>query len=86
MMGIAELLHNMGFSVRGSDISDGNSVKRLRKLKIKIHIGHNSTNIKNNDIVVYSNAIDTNNTELRYARKIGITILTRMEILAELMN
>ncbi len=86
MMGIAELLHNMGFSVRGSDISDGNSVKRLRKLKIKIHIGHNSTNIKNNDIVVYSNAIDTNNTELRYARKIGITILTRMEILAELMR
>tara|TARA_B100000035_G_C21035106_1_gene570493 strand:+ start:4035 stop:5426 length:1392 start_codon:yes stop_codon:yes gene_type:complete len=86
MMGIAELLHNMGFAVRGSDILENNAVSRLRKLKIKIFIGHNPKNIKQNDIVVFSNAIPRNNSELRYARKQGITILSRMEILAELMR
>ena len=57
MMGIAELLHNLGFSVRGSDIQVNNAIKRLRKMKIKIFIGHDSKNIKLKDIVVFSNAI-----------------------------
>ncbi len=86
MMGIAELLHNMGFLVSGSDISLTNDIERLRSLKIKISIGHNSKNINHADIVVYSNAIKANNVELKYARKIGITVLSRMEILAELMR
>ena len=57
MMGIAELLHNMGFRVRGSDICSSNEIDRLRLLKIKISIGHDSKNIHQDDIVVFSNAI-----------------------------
>ena len=86
MMGIAELLHNLGFTVHGSDIADSPSIKRLRKLKINIFIGHDSSKIKPNDIIVYSNAIKSNNVEIKYARKNGMTILTRMEILSELMR
>ena len=61
MMGIAELLHNMGFRVRGSDICSSNEIDRLRLLKIKISIGHDSKNIHQDDIVVFSNAIKKNN-------------------------
>ena len=45
MMGIAELLHNMGFSVRGSDIHQSNATNRLKALNIKIFIGHDSSHI-----------------------------------------
>ncbi len=61
MMGIAELLHNLGFTVRGSDIQENNAIKRLRKMKIKVFIGHDSKNINLKDIVVFSNAIQRNN-------------------------
>ncbi len=86
MMGIAELLHNMGFLVRGSDIRVNTAITRLRERKIKIFIGHNPKNIKVNDIVVYSNAINQNNAELKHSIKSGLTVLARMEILAELMR
>lgn len=86
MMGIAELLYNLGFSVHGSDIKDTLSVKRLRKLKIKVHIGHNPKNINNNDIIIFSNAIKKNNIEMKFARANSMTILSRMEILSELMR
>ncbi len=86
MMGIAELLHNMGFTVRGSDLQQNNATNRLNNLNIKIFIGHDSSHIRPNDIIIYSNAIPKNNVELKYARKKGITVLSRMEILAELMR
>ncbi len=86
MMGIAELLSNLGFLVRGSDINESSSVKRLRKLKIKVFIGHNVKNIHPNDIVIYSNAIRKNNSELKFARANNMTVLSRMEILSELMR
>ena len=86
MMGIAELLHNLGFTVHGSDIDNTSSVKRLRKLKIKVYIGHNPKNIKNDDIIIFSNAIKKNNIEMSFARINNMTILSRMEILSELMR
>ena len=86
MMGIAELLHNMGFSVRGSDIKINTAITRLRERKIKIFIGHDPKNIKTSDIVVHSNAISKNNVELKHSIKSGLTVLARMEILAELMR
>jgi len=86
MMGIAELLSNLGFSVRGSDIKDSTSVKRLRKLKIRVFIGHNVKNINSNDIIIYSNAIKKTNSELKFARANNMTVLSRMEILSELMR
>ena len=86
MMGIAELLHNLGFRVRGSDLQENNAIKRLRKMKIKIIIGHDSKNINLKDIVVFSNAIKKNNIELKYSRQNSLTVLSRMQILAELMR
>ena len=86
MMGIAELLHNLGFTVRGSDIQDNNAIKRLRKMKIKVFIGHDSKNINLKDIVVFSNAIQRNNIELKFSRQNSLTVLSRMQILAELMR
>jgi UDP-N-acetylmuramate--alanine ligase len=86
MMGIAELLHNLGFTVHGSDIDNTSSVKRLRKLKIKVYIGHNPKNIKKDDIIIFSNAIKKNNIEMSFARINNMTILSRMEILSELMR
>ena len=86
MMGIAELLHNLGFAVRGSDIQENNAIKRLRKMKIKIFIGHDSKNINLEDIVVFSNAIKKNNIELKFSRQNSLTVLSRMQILAELMR
>ncbi len=86
MMGIAELLHNLGFSVRGSDISDSSSIKRLRKLKIKVFIGHDIKNINSEDIIIYSNAIKESNIEFKFARINNMTVLSRMEILSELMR
>ena len=86
MMGIAELLHNLGFKVRGSDIQDNNAIKRLRKMKIKVFIGHDSKNINLEDIVVFSNAIKKNNIELKFSRQNSLTVLSRMQILAELMR
>ena len=86
MMGIAELLNNLGFLVRGSDINESAAIKRLRKLKIKVFIGHNPKNINSNDIIIYSNAIMKSNTELNFARLNNMTVLSRMEILSELMR
>ncbi len=86
MMGIAELLHNLGFKVRGSDIQDNNAIKRLRKMKIKVFIGHDSKNIDLKDVVVFSNAIQKNNIELRFSRQNSLTVLSRMQIIAELMR
>ena len=86
MMGIAELLHNLGFIVRGSDVQENNAIKRLRKMKIKIFIGHDSRNINLKDIVVFSNAIQKNNIELKFSRQNCLTVLSRMQILAELMR
>ena len=86
MMGIAELLHNLGFTVRGSDLQENNAIKRLRKMKIKIFIGHDAKNINLKDIVVFSNAIKKNNIELKYSRQNSLTVLSRMQILAELMR
>jgi len=86
MMGIAELLHNLGFTVHGSDIDNTLSVKRLRKLKIKVYIGHNPKNINKDDIIIFSNAIKKNNIEMSFARINNMTILSRMEILSELMR
>ena len=53
MMGIAELLHNLGFKVRGSDIQENNAIKRLRGMKIKVFIGHDSKNIDLREEIIF---------------------------------
>ena len=86
MSGIAEVLHNLGYNVQGSDISKNANVERLEKLGIKVFIGHNAKNIKDVDIVVKSSAIKDNNPEIVEAHSRGIPVIPRAEMLAELMR
>jgi len=86
MSGIAELLHNQGFTVQGSDAADNANVRRLRALGIRVYTGHQATHIGDAQVVVASSAIDTDNIELRAARERGIPVIPRAEMLAELMR
>ena len=86
MSGIAEVLKNLGFDIRGSDISDNQNVKRLKKLGIEIFIGHHKKNLDEVNMIVISSAINANNEELLEARKRRIPIVRRAEMLAELMR
>jgi len=86
MSGIAELLHNQGFSVQGSDAAESPNVRKLRSLGITVYIGHSTENIGNAQVVVTSTAIAKDNPEVAFAREHGIPIIPRAEMLAELMR
>jgi len=86
MSGIAEVLHNLGFIVQGSDLSLTDTTKRLSKLGIKIFRGHKKENIINAELLVTSSAVPRNNIEIKEAKKIKIPIMKRAEMLAELMR
>jgi len=86
MSGIAELLHNQGFIVAGSDAAEGPNVVRLRSLGIQVTIGHAAENIKDAQVVVLSSAIDAGNPEIAAAQQHGIPVIPRAEMLAELMR
>ena len=84
MSGIAEILHSLGFTIQGSDLSRSANVERMEKLGIKTFIGHNAANVENADIVVYSSAISQDNEEILNARKLRIPCLTRAEMLSQI--
>ncbi len=86
MSGIAEVLHELGYQVQGSDMVDSANVKRLRKKGIEIFIGQEAKNVKEAAIVVISSAIKDENPELKAARDARKTIVRRAEMLAELMR
>jgi UDP-N-acetylmuramate--alanine ligase len=86
MSGIAEVLHNLGYQVRGSDISDSGNVKRLRGLGIDVCIGHAAENVQNAQVVVVSSAIDPTNPEVATARASRVPVIRRADMLAELMR
>ncbi len=86
MSGIAEVLHNMGFTVSGSDLSEGNMVKRLKRLGIHVALGHRAENVANAETMVYSSAIKEDNPEMIEAKKRKIPVIPRAEMLAELMR
>ena len=86
MGGIAEVFHNLGYIISGSDIADNSMVKHLRDLGINIHIGHHSGNIDEVHVVVVSSAIDEDNAEITAAKEQRIPIVRRAEMLAELMR
>lgn len=86
MSGIAEVLHNLDFKVSGSDLNAGKVTDRLQKMGIKVVIGHDAAHIKMADVVVYSSAIKPHNKELSAALAAQIPVLTRAEMLAELMR
>lgn len=86
MCGLAELLHNMGAHVTGSDLSENANTERLKKLGVRIFKGHSGDNIGEADVVVYSSAIQYQNPELAMARAKQIPLIPRAEALAELMR
>ena len=86
MSGIAEVMHNLGYSVQGSDIAEGPSVERLRARGIKISIGHAPENVEGVAVVVTSTAVRRTNPEVAYALEHRIPVVRRAEMLAELMR
>jgi UDP-N-acetylmuramate--alanine ligase len=86
MSGIAEVLHNLGYSVRGSDIADSANVKRLRDAGIPVAVGHNAENLGGAQVVVVSSAVKRDNPEIAAARAKLIPVVRRAEMLAELMR
>ena len=86
MSGIAEILHNLGYSVQGSDIADSANVKRLRDMGINVAIGHASENVADATVVVISSAVKNDNPEVRAAREKLIPVVRRAEMLGELMR
>jgi len=86
MSGIAEVLHNLGYTVSGSDAQQSYNTERMEALGIKVFIGHLATNVGNADVIVSSTAIDENNPEVQYGREHAIPIVPRAMMLAELMR
>lgn len=86
MSGIAEILHHTGHKVQGSDVSENANVARLRKEGIKVFIGHAAENVIGCSIVVPSSAVKKTNPEMKQAKKEGICIISRAEMLAEIMR
>ena len=86
MSGIAEILHNLGYQVQGSDIAESANTERLRGLGVKILIGHRAKNIGNAAAVVISSAVKQDNPEVISARSQRVPIVRRAEMLAELMR
>ncbi len=86
MSGIAEILHNLGYAVQGSDIAESGNVKRLRDLGIEIRIGHAAENLGDAAVVVISSAVKKTNPEVVEARSRLIPVVPRAEMLAEIMR
>jgi UDP-N-acetylmuramate--alanine ligase len=86
MSGIAEVLHTLGYSVQGSDISDSANVYRLREAGIPVTIGHDAANLGDARVVVVSTAVKRDNPEVAAARARFIPVVRRAEMLAELMR
>jgi len=86
MSGIAEVLLNQGYKITGSDIRDSATTSRLKKMGVKVILGHEAANVDKADVVVYSSAIDPKNPEFRAAIKAGKPLIARAEMLGELMR
>ncbi len=86
MCGIAEVLCSMGYTVTGSDLADSPNVRRLRDMGCDVRIGHSAANVGSEQVVVKSTAVGDDNPEVEAARRLGIPVIPRAEMLAELMR
>ena len=86
MSGIAEIMHNLGYRIQGSDIAESATVRRLRALGIPIAHGHGAETIDDVAVLVVSSAIGEDNVEVIAARERHIPVVRRAEMLAELMR
>jgi UDP-N-acetylmuramate--alanine ligase len=86
MSGIAEVLHNLGYRVQGSDLADSANVRRLIDLGIPVAVGHDAANLAAAEVVVISSAVRADNPEIVAARARRLPVVRRAEMLAELMR
>ena len=86
MSGLAELLLNQGYTVSGSDMTETDITRNLKKMGGQIYIGHNADNVGNADVLVHSSAVKEDNPELIAADERNIPIIRRAEMLAELVR
>jgi len=86
MSGIAEVMHNLGYKVQGSDVAEGYVIEGLRSRGINVAIGHCAENLGDAAVVVTSTAIKRANPEVASAYERRIPVVRRAEMLAELMR
>ena len=86
MSGIAELLLNLGYDVSGSDMHKSDITDRLESLGAKIAEGHDAAHVGRAEVVVFSSAVRPNNPEMVAAHSLGLTVVPRADLLAELME
>ncbi|WP_375250162.1 UDP-N-acetylmuramate--L-alanine ligase [Sphingomonas sp.] len=86
MSGIAEVMHNLGYKVQGSDVAEGYVVEGLRRRGIQVSIGHDAAHVEGVAVVVTSTAVKRGNPEVEAALKNRIPVVRRAEMLAELMR
>ncbi len=86
MSGIAEILHNLGYRISGSDLSDSATLQRLGTLGIRTFVGHHTEHVAGADAVVTSTAVQATNPEVLQARAMHIPVVPRALMLAELMR
>jgi UDP-N-acetylmuramate--alanine ligase len=86
MSGIAEVLINMGFRITGSDLKTTSVTEKLVRLGGRVARGHRARNVRGTDVVVVSSAVRADNVEAVEAHRLGIPVIPRAEMLAELMR
>ncbi|MBP6874860.1 MAG: UDP-N-acetylmuramate--L-alanine ligase [Candidatus Eisenbacteria bacterium] len=87
MCGLAEILLNLGYKVSGSDlVARSEVIDRLKRLGAEVHAGHAAEHVTGADLVVISSAVAATNPEVRAARELGIPVLKRGQMLAEIMR
>ncbi len=84
MSGIAEVLNNLGYAVSGSDVKSTETTRRLQAAGVRVYNGHTAAQAAGAQVVVVSSAIADNNPETAYARKRGVPVILRAQMLAEL--
>ncbi len=86
MSGIAEILHNLGFSISGSDSTPSKVTEYLVELGVSMQSSHAGSNVADCDVVIISSAVGEGNPEVKQARSLGIPVIKRAEMLGELMR
>jgi UDP-N-acetylmuramate--alanine ligase len=86
MSGIAELLANLGYAVSGSDAKRSETTARLAGMGVTVFEGHAAEHVGGADVLVYSSAVKPSNPEVVEARRRGVPVIPRAEMLAQLMR
>jgi UDP-N-acetylmuramate--alanine ligase len=86
MCGLAEVLHQWGYQVSGSDLNPSENTRHLEKLGIRVSYGHHADNLADSEILIYTSAAASDNPELVSARKKGLKAIKRAELLGQIFS